>query len=75
MKKALLVLASGLLLASCTQPKHYQVNSLIFGLDSVETTESLFKGDTVRIGYDLSGKHIASKDLTGNYIGHIAVVQ
>ena len=76
MKKLILIASIAItLLASCTEKKPYNTTSIIFGDEVVISDENLVKGDTVRIGYDLAGNHIASKDMSGSYIGHIAVVK
>lgn len=69
---SLLLIAS---LASCSKNRAYNVTSIINGNEIVISSESLNKGDTVRIGYDIFGREIASKDMHGSYIGHIAIVK
>lgn len=76
MKKLVLIGSITLvLLASCRANKVYNVTSIMQGNEVVISSDNLVKGDTVRIGYDLAGREIASKDLHGYYIGHIAIVQ
>lgn len=77
--KTLKIVLIGLTLAvsftSCSQNKVYNVSSLMSGNEVVISSENLIKGDTVRIGYDIGGREIGSKDMHGSYIGHIAIVQ
>lgn len=79
MKKLILIAAIAVcMLASCSENsenKTFNVSSFTHGDEIVISSEPLLKGDTVRIGYDIAGREIASKDLHGSYIGHIAIVE
>lgn len=75
MKTLITLSIAAILFSSCSQNKTYNVTSIINGNEVVISSEPLIKGDTVRIGYDIAGREIASKDMHGYYIGHIAIVQ
>lgn len=76
MKTLIIIAAILITLTSCSKNKVYTVTSIIYGNETVISSENLVKGDTVRIGYDVAGRDIASKDLkNGYYIGHIAIVK
>lgn len=76
MKKLLLVSAIAIvLLSSCGENRCYVVKNILDQDEVVVSDEALVSGDTVRIGYDLGGREVASKDMGGDYIGHIAIVK
>lgn len=70
-----IAIASAILsLTSCEQPHKIECSSILYGYESAITTDNVKVGDTVRIGYNMAGDHVADLNGNPNAIGHNAVV-